>query len=84
MKNIEGVRILCNIMLIWDFLIANKQMIAAKTLGIKRGTIEINQPIYFKNECINFKMVLKEGAACFLSWSPTSLYLKLSYINCIN
>ena len=46
-RNTQGVWILYNIVLILNFLIAEKQRTAAKRPGIERGTVEINWPRYF-------------------------------------
>lgn len=49
MRNTQGVWILYAIMLILNFLIAEKQRTAAERPGIERGTAEINQSINFRN-----------------------------------
>ena len=49
-------------MLILNFLIAEKHWVDAKRPGIERGTVQINQPGYFKNA-----LTLKKSQKMYLS-----------------
>ena len=56
-------------MLVLNFLIVEKQRTAAKRPGIEKGTVEINQPRYFKN-ALNFK----KSKNVFAKWKLKMLW----------